>query len=408
MQVKTLLYVGPVRGRSVTGLGGRVADRGDHVVAVLGGDVVLLERELAAGGEGAALAGAVHDVVARLLFFHPDLRHRVAVALDDVLAGIVEDLVLGSVRQVDHRAGRRQQVGAGGLEVVVGPGPLARAELVMVLPAHGRDWAQRAGRVLDRALGTVGVRACRVGQDHRVLAVLVPEEVEDPLVLHQPGDEVEGGLAVLDAVFPLGEGALELERVVVEAEVAEDGLDDVRGVLVLEDPAVGGAGEEPGPGDDLGAVGPQLAAVEGPGDEPADEPAEVAGILVEPADAPGDRLADDVLGGDRVVLGGQVELVAEEARERLGAREAQQQEHVGAQGRVHRERAFCLGDRCHSHRPRLDRIVGTESSRLTQSWLTSVPRRLNRCHFERWSSTQQVLEPRLRLPPPEKAHAKWV
>ena len=110
--------------------------------------------------------------------------------------------------------------------------------------------------------------------------------------------------------------------------------DDVRGVLVLEDPAVGGAGEQPRPGDDLGAVGPQLAAVEGPGDEPADDPAEVAGILVEPADAPGDRLADDVLGGDRVVLGGQVELVAEEPRERLGAREAQQQEDIGAQGRL--------------------------------------------------------------------------
>ena len=115
-----------------------------------------------------------------------------------------------------------------------------------------------------------------------MLAVLVPEEVEDALVLHQPGDEVEGGLAVLDAVLPLGVRALELELEVGEAEVLEDGRDDVRGALVLEDPAVGGAGEQPGPGDDLGPVGPQLAAVHGAGDEPADDPAEVAGILVEP------------------------------------------------------------------------------------------------------------------------------
>ena len=224
MQVKRLLYVAPFDGRSVTGLGRRVADRGDHVVAVLGVDVVPLKGELAAGGEGATLAGGVHDVVTRLLFFHPHLRDRIALALDEVLTGIVEDLVLGSVRQVDDRLGRRQQVGAGGLEVVVGPGPLARAKLVMVLPAQDVIGRERTGRVLDRTLGTVGVRTCRVGQHHRVLAVLVPEEVEDPFVLHQAGDEVEGGLAVLDAVFPLGERALELERVVAEAEVAEDGL----------------------------------------------------------------------------------------------------------------------------------------------------------------------------------------
>src|SRR5208282_3934405 len=126
---------GAVRGRSVTGLGGRMADRGDHVIAVLGGDVMPLESELAAGGKGGALAGAVRCAVTRLLFFHPDLRHRLAVALDDVLAGIVEDLELGSVRQIDHCAGCCQQVGAGGLEVVVGPGPLAGAKLVLVLPA---------------------------------------------------------------------------------------------------------------------------------------------------------------------------------------------------------------------------------------------------------------------------------
>src|SRR5208282_2694255 len=56
-------------------------------------------------GEEVVIGGAVRCAVTRLLFFHPDLRHRLAVALDDVLAGIVEDLELGSVRQIDHSAG---------------------------------------------------------------------------------------------------------------------------------------------------------------------------------------------------------------------------------------------------------------------------------------------------------------
>ena len=79
-----------------------------------------------------------------------------------------------------------------------------------MLPARDVVGGERARRVLHLVLGAVRVGAGGVGQDQRVLAVLVPEEVEDALLLHQPGDEVEGGLAVLDAVFPLGVGALEL------------------------------------------------------------------------------------------------------------------------------------------------------------------------------------------------------
>ena len=79
-------------------------------------------------------------------------------------------------------------------------------ELVAVLPA--RDVvldraAAKVTRIVDLALRAVLIGPLLVGQNQRVLAVLVREEVENTLLLHQPRDKIEIGLAVLDAVFPL-------------------------------------------------------------------------------------------------------------------------------------------------------------------------------------------------------------
>src|SRR5208283_3421511 len=99
---------GARRAASVAGLSRRVLDRGDHVGAVLGSHPVAFERELAAGGEGAALAATGRHIKAHLLLFHADLRHRFSLRLQKVLAGIVEDLVLLGVGEVDHRPGAGQ------------------------------------------------------------------------------------------------------------------------------------------------------------------------------------------------------------------------------------------------------------------------------------------------------------
>ena len=92
------------------------------------------------------------------------------------------------------------------LEVVVGLGPLARAELVAVFPVGemvlDRPAAGVAG-VIDLVLRAVDIAALLVGQHERVLALLVLEEVEDAFLFHQPRDEVEVGLAVLHAVVAL-------------------------------------------------------------------------------------------------------------------------------------------------------------------------------------------------------------
>jgi hypothetical protein len=81
-----------------------------------------------------------------------------------------------------------------------------------------------------------------------VLAAVVAEEEVDAFLFHQPGEEVEVGLAVLHAVVPGRVLAGELEFEVGVGVVGEHRFDDLADGLVLEDLAVAGAGEQPGPG----------------------------------------------------------------------------------------------------------------------------------------------------------------
>jgi len=74
-----------------------------------------------------------------------------------------------------------------------------------------------------------------------VLAVLVLEVVVDALGLHQPVDEVEIGLAILNAIVTRLILARELLLELRVRIFLEDLLDDVRHGLVLEDAAVGRA-----------------------------------------------------------------------------------------------------------------------------------------------------------------------
>ena len=49
------------------------------------------------------------------------------------------------------------------------------------------------------------MRALRVRQNKGVLAVLVLEEIINPLLLHQPAGEIEIRLAILHAIIPFAE-----------------------------------------------------------------------------------------------------------------------------------------------------------------------------------------------------------
>src|SRR5262249_2015845 len=104
-------------------------------------------------------------------------------------------------------------------------------------------------------------------------------------------------------------------------------------------------------GDDLGAILVQVVDQAAAGGEAADDAVEVARLLVEVLHAPGDGLADDVLGGDRRLLGEEVELKAEQPRQLLAAGETCQKQHVLAQRRGHGEETSVLSVTGHERLP---------------------------------------------------------
>ena len=224
----------------------------DEVVAVLLVAAMPGELEQAAHAQatGVAVAGAALEFGAALL--HAAADKVFAVADFDVTAGVVELLVARvGVGHLDD--GLDPQVGLGLLEVVVGQRMDAGLDFPSDRPCVN---VVGAGLVGAAGFGVVGdffvtgefvVGGGGVGEDEVVLAVFMGEVIINALLLHQPAGEVEVGLAVLDAVFAGGINATELFREVGKALVAEHLLDDVRDVGVLEDAAVGGAGQKPQP-----------------------------------------------------------------------------------------------------------------------------------------------------------------
>src|SRR5690606_9108288 len=127
-----------------------------------------------------------------------------------VAAGVVEDLQVGNgVGAADGGLGLEGVLGVGAVEV----GQRDDAGLDLLLQVPGGDGlvveAGPGGGPVRELLvaGEFAVGAGGVGEDEGVLAVLVLEVVVDPLGLHQAADEVEVGLAVLDAVLPGRVGA---------------------------------------------------------------------------------------------------------------------------------------------------------------------------------------------------------
>src|SRR5206468_12028126 len=97
-------------------------------------------------------------------------------------------------------------------------------------------------------------RAIGVCENEGMLTVLLLEKVEDALMLHQPRNEIEVGLAILNAVVPLHMRAPRLIPVVdyfgIHAfQLVKNSLHDVNGGHVLKDLAVGTQGKQTSPGD---------------------------------------------------------------------------------------------------------------------------------------------------------------
>ena len=103
-----------------------------------------------------------------------------------------------------------------------------------------------------------------VGEDQRVLAVGMLEEIIDAVFLHQPADEIEIRLAVLDAIFERRRRAGRRVAKIGEAAVGEHLLDDVDRRHLSEDPAVRGSRQQPKPGPQHELVDVEVLVSSGP------------------------------------------------------------------------------------------------------------------------------------------------
>ena len=155
-----------------------------------------------------------------------------------------------------------------------------------------------------------------VGDDELVRAVLVLEMVVGAFALQYAGDEVERRFQILDAVV-VSDVQAGLDLVIREAGLVEDLFDDLPGGLFLEDARVGSLRQEPGPGNDLGAVEHHAALMPGIG-EAGHEAVEVARLVALPAFEPDREIrAEHGVGVDLLVGRQKIELHLEQPTELL-------------------------------------------------------------------------------------------
>ena len=64
-------------------------------------------------------------------------------------------------------------------------------------------FAHKVAKAIKPAMNCTRVGVCVIGQDQFVRPGGVFEIIKNPLLLHQPGDEVEIRFAILDTVLPL-------------------------------------------------------------------------------------------------------------------------------------------------------------------------------------------------------------
>jgi hypothetical protein len=217
---------------------------------------VVDQREGAARHHRAQVAASPAAAAGRAGGFHAGARQVAAFVGVAVVARPLVHL-LRVVARVARHAGRLPEPGARLGEVEIVGDPLARfqvldaAEMAAVLLVDLVARRVVADGVIRLALERLV--SPRVVHQHQPVGTLpVLEEVVDAELLHQPRDEFEVGLAVLDLEHPLGVavGDALFRR---KAVVGEHLLDDLQHRLVLEDPVVAGAGrqDQPGPQDDF-------------------------------------------------------------------------------------------------------------------------------------------------------------
>jgi hypothetical protein len=145
-----------------------------------------------------------------------------------------------------------------------------------------------------------------IGENQRVLPILVLEKVKDAFVLHEPRDEIKDAFLILHAVFPCGISGLEFIFIIGVSQVFENGLDDVRDRLILKNAAVPGHREEPEPGVEVGIIGgkPRMATRL---DKAPNDTVKIACSATGKDENDGSAVAHDTLEAEVAVLGEEIE-----------------------------------------------------------------------------------------------------
>src|SRR5580658_1585073 len=146
------------------------------------------------------------------------------------------------------------------------------------------------------------MRARGIDQHQRVIAGFVLEIIINALMLHEPADEVERRLAILDAILPrlIASGERVLDGIAAEAVIAEDLLDDVGRGHLLEDAAIRRPRQHPEPRPQHRAIAMKLPEAPGISEVGADAvEVPVAAGGWGNLDTYADRRAQDLRGVDR-------------------------------------------------------------------------------------------------------------
>ena len=176
--------------------------------------------------------------------------------------------------------------------------------------------------------GVVGTE--RIGQHQHVPVALMFEIIVDALLLHEPADEVEIGFPVLDAVVPGAVSTTQRLFEIGEPMVPEHLLDNIRDGHLLENPAVGGAGQKPQPGPHGHVVGVEIVNI-ALLTEAAHESVEIACLVLGQFELDGDVLPQQLAEVERGIVAEQIELELKQAPERFGGGHAVKQQNIVAQ-----------------------------------------------------------------------------
>src|SRR6266851_4016772 len=170
------------------------------------------------------------------------------------------------------------------------------------------------------------------------------KEIEDAVLLHQARDKIESGLAILDNIFALGVATLGEVLKILEAVILEDFLNDFGDGFLLENLAIGGAGKEPEPGNNLSVVVAETVVATNTG-KAAYKAIPMTLVIHGMVNGDGHLLADNVLERNRMVfgekLGGEMKWLGDP----LVAAKILKQEDVLAERRINCNQSFflCIG-----------------------------------------------------------------